>query len=67
MARRTDIGTPRWGSLEDAADHMGVHVRTIRRMIADGTITGYRFGARAIRVDLNELDSVLKPIPSAAS
>ncbi len=59
--------TPHWVSLEDAAEYMGVHVRTCRRLIADGSISGYRLGKRAIRVDRNELDAVLRPIPSAAS
>lgn len=47
-----------------AADTYGVHPRTIRRRIADGTITGYRLaGSRVIRVDLEELDAtLLQPI-----
>lgn len=50
-----------------AAEMYGVHPRTIRRRIADGTIQGYRIaGSRAIRVDLNELDdALLQPITGA--
>lgn len=40
--------------LTDAAEHLHVSVKTLRRRIADGTITGYRVG-RLIRVDLDEL------------
>jgi excisionase family DNA binding protein len=54
----------RFVSLTDAAAYVGCDVITIRRRIADGTITGYRLGNRNIRVDLRELDRLLKPIPS---
>jgi excisionase family DNA binding protein len=54
-------------SLKDAAGHFHVSVKTLRRRIADGTITGYRVG-RLIRVDLNELTRLLVvTIPSAHS
>jgi len=52
-------------SLTDAANHARVSTRTLRRRIADGTLTGYRMGPRLIRVDLNELDGLLRPMPSA--
>ncbi len=48
-----------------AAEHVGCHSRTIRRYIAAGRLTGYRMGPRLIRVDLNELDALLRPIPTA--
>jgi len=34
-------------------------------MIAAGEITGYRFGVKLVRVDLDELDAKLQPIPTA--
>ncbi|UNX53351.1 helix-turn-helix domain-containing protein [Georgenia sp. TF02-10] len=37
-----------------AAEHIGVHPKTLRRRIADGTLTGYRIG-RMVRVDLDEV------------
>jgi len=52
-------------SIADAAEFAGVNPRTIRRRIADGTLIGYRMGPRLIRVDLNELDALLRPIPTA--
>jgi excisionase family DNA binding protein len=54
----------RLAPLNDAADYAKCHPRTIRRRIADGSLTGYRMGPRLIRVDLNELDSLLSPIPT---
>lgn len=52
-------------SIERAADYIGVSTKTIRRYIAAGRVTGYRTGPRLIRVDLNELDAMLRPIPTA--
>jgi excisionase family DNA binding protein len=54
-----------YGSIDQAARLVGVSSRTIRRRIADGSLTGYRFGPRVIRVDLDEVDSLLKRIPAA--
>lgn len=55
----------RFGSLTIGAEMLGVSDKTLRRMIADGTVTGYRLGKRLIRVDLDELEGLLRVIPSA--
>ncbi len=55
----------RLARLSTAAEYAGVCTKTIRRRIAAGDLTGYRMGPRLIRVDLNELDAMLSPIPSA--
>jgi len=52
-------------SLPDAADYASCSTRTLRRRISDGSLTGYRMGPRLIRVDLAELDNLLRPIPTA--
>jgi excisionase family DNA binding protein len=54
----------RLATLKTAADYIGCNERTIRRRIADGTLTGYRLGNRLVRVDLNELDKALHVIPT---
>ncbi|WP_287216844.1 helix-turn-helix domain-containing protein [Rhodococcus sp. (in: high G+C Gram-positive bacteria)] len=53
-------------SIPQAAEEFGVCSRTIRRYISAGRITGYRFGPRMIRVDLNEIDSMMRPMSAAA-
>jgi excisionase family DNA binding protein len=55
----------RYSSIDRAALLASVSTRTIRRRIADGSITGYRFGPRVIRVDLDEVESLFKPMPTA--
>lgn len=51
--------------LAAAADELSVSVKTVRRRIADGTVTGYRVG-RLIRVDLDELRERLAVVIPAA-
>ena len=51
-------------SLNAAAERFDVSVKTLRRRIADGTITGYRLG-RLVRVDLDDVaEHLLVTIPS---
>lgn len=56
----------RYVKLAEAAEYLGVTDRTVRQMIADGRLTGYRNGNRLVRVDLNEVDSAMKPFGGAA-
>ncbi len=54
-------------SLRDAAERFHISVKTLRRRIADGTITGYRIG-RLVRVDLDDVeDELVIEIRSARS
>lgn len=46
-------------TVNDAAEYVGVHPKTIRRWIAQGRLTAYAAGPRLIRVDLDELDAML--------
>ena len=66
MRRTSTIGPPavrQYVSLADAAEMIGCHPKTLRRLIAAGRLTGYRVG-RAIRIDLDELYAALPPIPT---
>jgi hypothetical protein len=44
-----------------------VSSRTIRRYIVAGRITGYRIGPKLLKVDLNEIDRIITPVPAAAA
>lgn len=66
MPKNTPPARRRYVKLADAAEYLGVTDRTIRQMIADGRLTGYRSGARLVRVDLNEIDDAMKPFGGAA-
>lgn len=57
----------RFARQEVAAERWDVSVDTIRRMIRDGKITGYRLNRRIIRVDLDEVDAMFRPIPTVGA
>lgn len=57
----------RLARINAAAAYSSVNPRTIRRRVADGSLTGYRLGARILLVDLNELDALMRPIPTAGT
>lgn len=63
----TAIHPRHMAKLPAAAEQYGVSTKTLRRRIADGTITGHRLGKRIILVDLDELERVLHRIPSAGA
>jgi excisionase family DNA binding protein len=52
-------------SLAAGAAFADVSVRTLRRYIAQGRLTGYRVGPRLVKVDLHELEQLARPIPAA--
>ncbi len=64
MSTKSNITAHRLASIAEAAQYAGCNARTIRRRIADGTLTGYRMGPRLVRVDLNDVDALLRPIPA---
>ncbi|WCS20121.1 helix-turn-helix domain-containing protein [Mycobacterium marinum] len=53
----------RWASLKQAAEYLGLKEdRTIRGHIAAGLYPAYRLNERVVRVDLNDIDAVMRPI-----
>ena len=48
-------------TVAEAAEYLQISDRTVRRLIHDGELNGYRMGrsGRVIRVDLNESDEQL--------
>ena len=52
-------------TLAEAADLMSVSVKTLRRRIADGTIPAYRCGKKLIRLRIEDIERLMRDIPSA--
>ena len=46
--------------VQRGAEYLGVSGRTIRQMISDGRLTGYRNGTKLVRLDLNEIDASME-------
>ena len=67
MARSSERAHRHLVGIGQAAEHAGVSTKTIRRRIADGSLIGYRFGPKLIRIDLAELDAAARVIPSGVS
>ena len=57
----------RWASITAAAEHYQIGNRTLRQMIYDGKVTGYKLGPQLLRVDLNEIDALMEPTTNGAS
>ena len=52
--------TPRWASPSESADYAGVCTKTIYRWIAAGELTAYRAGKRLLRLDLHDVDALMR-------
>jgi excisionase family DNA binding protein len=47
-------------SVAQVADHLGVSTKTIRRYIDAGLLRKYRVGPRLIRLDVDEVNALLR-------
>ena len=55
-----------YATQKQAAEYLGVTERTVRQMIGDGRLIGYRSGKRLVRVDLDEVDAAMVPFGGGA-
>ncbi len=53
----------KWITIPEAAEHIGIHPRTLERMITAGELPGYKIGKKIVRVDLNEIDAAIAGRP----
>lgn len=58
---------PVYLSIPQAAEIMGVCDKTVRRHIAAGRLRAYRCGRRLIRVRIEDIENLMREIPSARS
>ena len=63
MPAHTPPESRRWIDQRQAADYLGITDRTLRRMIAAGKLPAYRLGPRLLRIDVADLDALLRPVP----
>ena len=50
-------------TLADAAERLGVSVRTVRRLIGYGYLPGYRIGPRVLRVHRDDVEAAVRRLP----
>ena len=60
----TATATRRLVNISAAACYADVHPITSRRWVAAGRLPAYRVGPRLLKVDLNEIEDMLRPIPT---
>jgi len=65
MMTTNTISTSHLLSPNQAAELLGLSVRTIRRRIASGQLPAYRSGRKVIRIKTADLDRIFRRIPSA--
>jgi excisionase family DNA binding protein len=63
VAKNATAATRRLVGINQAAEYADVHPITIRRWISAGRVPAYRAGPRLLKIDLNELDAMLRPVP----
>jgi excisionase family DNA binding protein len=56
---------PIYINIAQTADVMGVCDKTVRRHIAAGRLRAYRCGKRLIRVRIEDIEKLMREIPSA--
>jgi len=62
MAAKTPVLPPRqFVGIREAAAHLSVTERTIRRWMASGQLPGYWVGSH-LRVDVNDLKTFVRPV-----
>lgn len=54
-------------SIADTAEYLGLTTRTVRQMIADGRLRGYKLGQRVVRLRRAEIDAALRPFGGGAA
>lgn len=54
-----------WLTQEEAADYLKITPRTVRRMVSSGQLPAFRLGPRLLRIDLADVDALLRRVPTA--
>lgn len=53
--------------LAEGSAYSHLSIKTLRRYIAAGLITGYRVGPKLLQVDLDEIDRIIRPVPTVGN
>jgi excisionase family DNA binding protein len=66
-ANRHERRHPELIGLKQAGERCNVDYRTVRRWIAAGRLNAIRVGPRLIKVDVAELDKIMRPVGGNAA
>lgn len=59
----TNAPLPEWFDARQAAEHVGVHEKTIRRWVHSGKLAASRPGGRLLRIRRGDLEKLFEPPP----
>lgn len=60
-------GPRRYLTLSDAAEWLSLDEKTLRRWISQGRLTAYRVGPKLIRLDADEIENMIRVVPTAGT
>jgi excisionase family DNA binding protein len=60
----TSVDISSWGTINEVAQYLHCTTRTVRRLIANGDLPAYRLGDRMIRLDMRDVDGLLRRVPT---
>lgn len=55
---------PEMATVAETAERLKCSTKTVRRYIADGRLTAYRVGPKMLRVDLADVEKLMRAIPT---
>jgi excisionase family DNA binding protein len=61
----TAVDISSWVTINEVAQYLHCTTRTVRRLIATGDLPAYRLGDRMIRLDMRDVDGLLRRVPTA--
>jgi excisionase family DNA binding protein len=63
--RQRKVRTGEWTTINDTADALQVHPRTVRRWIEEGRLPAYKVGKAAVRLRVDDVEALIaSPMPS---
>ena len=67
MSRKEILAHKHAIDMARAAEYLGVSIQSIRRRIADGSLSAFRVGPRAVRVYVEDVEALKKPVGGSAA
>jgi excisionase family DNA binding protein len=62
----SETNPPNKVGIAEGAEMLGVTTKTIRRYIASGALPAYRVGPRLIRIDVADIQALMRPVGGGA-
>ena len=64
--KKAEALAPRWADIRGVAEYADVNRATVRDWIKKSLLPAYHLGPKIIRVDLNDVDAMMRPVVPVA-